>query len=69
MQDYFTATALEDPQMVQAIIKTFSDKQMLLYEKYIETGKADGFIDAAIPTTTILDYVKAFNVKGNCLNV
>ncbi len=65
IEEFFTVTALEDPQMVQAIINTLSDKQMLLYEKYIEAGKADGFIDVTVPTSTILDYVKAFNDIGN----
>lgn len=65
IEEFFTVTALEDSQMVQAIINTLSDKKMLLYEKYIEAGKADGFIDATIPTATILDYVKVFNDIGN----
>lgn len=65
VEEFFTVTALKDPQMVQAIISTIADKQILLYQKYIEAGKKDGFIDTTIPTSTILDYVKAFNTIGS----
>ncbi|HEY5587297.1 MAG TPA: TetR/AcrR family transcriptional regulator [Ruminiclostridium sp.] len=65
VEEFFTITALEDPQMVQAIFNTFEDRKMLLYEKYIDAGKEAECIDASIPTATILDYVKAFDALGN----
>jgi TetR/AcrR family transcriptional regulator, repressor of fatR-cypB operon len=65
LEEFFTVTALNDPQMVQAIMSTLTDKKMLIYEKYIAAGKKEGCIDSQIPTTTLLDYVKAFDTIGN----
>jgi len=65
IEEFFSVTALEDPQMVQAMMSTVTDKKMILYEKYIEAGKAAGCIDTSIATTTILDFTKAFDAIGN----
>lgn len=65
IEDYFSVTALEDPQMVQAMLDAVTDKKMIIYERFIEVGKKEGCIDDTIPTSTILDYVKAFDSIGS----
>ncbi len=65
IKEFFSVAALEDPQMVQAIISTLTEKKNNLYKKYIESGKAEGCINSAIPTETVLDFINAIDSLGN----
>ncbi len=65
IEEFFSVAALEDSQMVQAMMSTITDKKMVIYKKYIEAGKDAGCIDTTIPTTTFLDFTKAFDAIGN----
>lgn len=65
IEEFFSVAALEDPQMVQAIVDTLKDKKNQLYRKYIEFGKADGCIDTSIPTETILNFLNAIDYTSN----
>lgn len=65
IKEFFSVAALEDPQMVQAIISTLTEKKNILYKKYIESGKAEGCINSTIPTDTILDFINAMDTLGN----
>lgn len=61
IEEFFSVTALEDPQMVHAIVDTLQDKRNQLYRKYIEYGKAEGCIDTSIPTETTLAFLTAID--------
>lgn len=65
IKEFFSVAALEDPQMVQAIISTMTEKKNNLYRKYLESGKAEGCINSTIPTETILDFINAIDSLGN----
>ncbi len=65
IKEYFSVAALEDPQMVQAIMGTLNGKKTDLYRRYIEAGKAEGCINKAIPTETILDYLNSISTLEN----
>ncbi len=63
--EFFSVAALEDPQMAQAIVSTLKDKNNYLYERYIEFGKAEGYIDKTIPTGTIVDFLNTMGTNPN----
>lgn len=65
IEEFFSVAALEDPQMMQAIVDTLKDKKNQLYRKYIEFGKADACIDTSIPTETILNFLNAIDYASN----
>ena len=65
LNDFFSLTALEDPQIVVALQDAIGVQQNALYTKYIEAGKLSGDIDASMPTATILDFIVAFDSMGN----
>lgn len=68
IEEFFSVAALEDPQMVQAIVDTLQDKRNQLYRKYIEFGKAEGCIDTSIPTETTLAFLNAIDQASSTTN-
>lgn len=68
IEEFFSVTALEDPQMVQAIVDTLQDKRNRIYRKYIEFGKAEGCIDTSIPTETTLAFLNAIDQASSTTN-
>ncbi|MDF2986144.1 MAG: TetR family transcriptional regulator [Eubacterium sp.] len=65
IEEFFSVAALDDPQMAQAIISTLKEKNNYLYEKYIESGKAEGYVDKTIPTSTIVDFLNSMGNNPN----
>lgn len=63
--EFFSAAALQDTQTIQLIIDSFTDKKFELYKRFIEKGKSEKALDDTIPTSTYLDYIKAFDNIGN----
>ncbi len=61
-EEFFSAAALEDPQMSQAIMSTIMDNNNKLYEKYVNYGKEEGIIDKAVPTETIIAFINAIGL-------
>lgn len=68
INDFFSVAALEDPQMVEAIISAMKEQQRKVYQIFIETGKTEGSIHANIPTETILDFICAVDALGSSPN-
>ena len=68
IEEFFSVAALEDPQMVQAIVDTLQDKRNQLYRKYIEYGKAEGCTDPSIPTETTLAFLNAIDQANSAKN-
>lgn len=60
IEEFFSANALKDSQLIQAIIDISNEKIGCIYEKFINTGKAEGYIDKDVPTNIILDYIGSF---------
>ena len=62
LEEFFSAAALEDPQMLQAIKSTIRDSNNKLYEIYVDYGKKEGVIDEAIPTATIVAFINSIGL-------
>jgi TetR/AcrR family transcriptional regulator, repressor of fatR-cypB operon len=65
IQEFFSVAALEDPQMVQAIMTTLKDKNNYLYERYVDYCKEEGYVDETIPTSTLVDFINSVNTLVN----
>lgn len=60
----FSQTALEDKSLYDLVVQSANQIKRGIYERYIEMGRAQGALDATIPTEIYLLFIDAVNTVG-----
>jgi AcrR family transcriptional regulator len=64
---YFATEALDDPVLVDLLVKNLNDRKRDVFRDYIELGKQENVIENELPTETILSFIDAINIMGSKL--
>ena len=69
LDEYFSQAALEDHVLIGLFNESVNEIRLSVLADFIESGKAEGAIDASVSTDTILDFLQAASsVQSNWKN-
>ena len=69
VSEYFSTEALNDPALVNLLVKNLNESKKNIYLEYVELGKQENAIDSTIPTELFLRFMDAINSMGSTLEL